>query len=153
MNMLRRSREKLTHELRSMPPQDFCTDVALGWTIGLWPMIGVRTLVQLAVFWPLKRSMTLMFVMNNISFLPFLLLYFPHLRLGEWLWQAERLDFGFMEMWHFVEADPLGSVAALLPSVGHAISGWATLAPLYFASVYGLSRWWLQRKLLDTSDI
>ena len=146
MKLLTRWRQKLVHELKTMPPRRFCTDIALGWALGLWPMIGVRTLVQLAVFWPLKRSTTLMVVTNNISFLPFLALYFPHLRLGEWLWQAERLDFTFIEMWRFVEADPLGSVAALLPSVGHAITGWAVLAPCYFLSAYAVCRWWLRRQ-------
>lgn len=146
MNPLQRLREKLLHALRSLPPQRFCTDVALGWTIGLWPMIGIRTLLGIVVFGIFRRNKTILIATNQVSFLPFLLLYFPHLRLGELLFGAPRLGFGFVEMWNFVEADPWGSVIALLPSVGHAIVGWAVLAPLYYGVAYGVSRWWIRTK-------
>ncbi len=144
MKLLRRLRDKLVHEYRSMPPKRFCIDVALGWTIGLWPMIGIRTLLGLLIFLVFSRNKTLLVATNQISFLPFLLLYFAHLRLGEYLLGAPRLEFGFIEMWHFVEAHPINSVIALLPSVGHAIVGWAVLTPFYFASAYLVSRWWKQ---------
>ena len=72
-------------------------------------MIGIRFFVALLVFWVCKQPKKVLLISNYPSFVPFLLWYFPHLRLGEWVWQAERLNYTFKEMWHYVSTDPWGS--------------------------------------------
>ena len=112
-------------------------DYAWGWTWSMWPMIGVRTLLGGLFFAVFKKPKAVFLITNQIGFVPFLLLYFPHLRLGEFFWGAPRLDYSFKEMWIYVSTDPFGSVVALLPSIGHAITGWVLLLPLHFFAGYG----------------
>lgn len=109
---------------------------AWGWVWSMWPMIGIRTLLGGLFFGVFKKPKSIFLVTNQIGFIPFLLLYFPHLRIGEFLWKAERLDFSFREMWDYVAADPIGSLSALLPSIMHAITGWLVLAPVHFFGTY-----------------
>lgn len=109
---------------------------AWGWLWAMWPMIGIRFFMGLGFFMISKKPKTIFVLTNQIGFVPFLFLYFPHLRLGEWVWQADRLNYTFKEMWDYVSTDPFGSLIALLPSIGHAITGWALLSPLHFATGY-----------------
>jgi hypothetical protein len=111
---------------------------AWGWVWAVWPMIGVRYLMAILFFALLKKPQSVALVTNYVAMVPFFLLYFPHLRLGEWLWQVERLDYNFSEMWDYVSTDPFGSIVALLPSIGHAITGWAVLVPLHFVVGYAV---------------
>ncbi len=119
-------------------------DYAWAWLWCMWPMIGVRYFVGVFSFWWFKQPQKVLLVLNYPSFIPFVLWYFPHLRLGEWVWQAETLNYNFSEMWAYVSTDSVGSVVALLPSVGHAITGRGLLAPLHFATglalYYGLKK-------------
>lgn len=117
---------------------------AWGWMWAVWPMIGVRHLMAIIFFAIFKMPQSVALITNYVAMAPFLLLYFPHLRLGEWLWQAEKLDYSFSEMWDYVSTDPFGSVVALIPSIGHAITGWFVLSPIHFAIGYGFFYLWFK---------
>jgi len=130
--------------LKNLKPQASVKVYAWGWMWALWPMIGVRHLMAIVFFWIFKMPQSVALITNYFAMVPFFLLYFPHLRLGEWIWKAERLNYNFSQMWDYVSTDPFGSVMALLPSIGHAITGWAVLTPLHFATGYVVFFLWFR---------
>jgi uncharacterized protein (DUF2062 family) len=130
--------------LKSLNPEVSLNVYAWGWLWSVWPMIGVRYVMAIAFFALFKMPQSVALITNYVAMVPFFLLYFPHLRLGEWLWGAERLNYNFSEMWDYVSTDPFGSVGALLPSIGHAITGWLVLTPLHFATGYAVFYVWFR---------
>lgn len=122
--------------LKALAPQASLKVYAWGWLWAVWPMIGIRYFMAVGFFAWFKMPQSVAFVVNYVAMGPFFLLYFPHLRLGEWVWQAERLDYNFKQMWDYVSTDPFGALFSLVPSIGHAITGWAILSPLHFATGY-----------------
>ena len=109
---------------------------AWAWAWLMWPMIGIRFFVALLMFWAFKQPKKILLLINYPSFVQFVLWYFPHLLLGEWIWRAERLDYNLQQMWDYVSTDPWGSIVSLLPSILHAITGWVILSPLHFVTGY-----------------
>ena len=107
-------------------------------------MIGIRSLVGIFFFGLFKQPKKVWLITNQLGFVPFLLLYFPHLRLGEWLWRADRLNYTFKEMWDYVSTDPLGSLVSLVPSIMHALTGWLVLLPLHWLVGYALFAIWFR---------
>ena len=130
----------------------FARDFAWSWAWSLWPMIGIRFWLGIAVFAFFKQPQKLLILMNYVGLIPFVLMYFVHLRLGEKIWQAPALDYTLREMWDYVTTDPIGSLISLLPSILHAITGWGVLLPLYLVGFgvfgYALAKWKNQKKQL-----
>lgn len=122
-------------------PKKFARDLAFSSTISLWPMIGVRTILGGMGIWIFGYSQKIFWITNNFGFIPFLLLYFPHIRIGEWIFNAPRFLMSFADLWDYVALDPLGSVSSLLFTVGHAITGWVVLIPVYMLVFYSLAYW------------
>jgi len=105
---------------------------ALGFSIGMFPLLGVTTLVcvLLAKVFRLRQGLV---QLGNYAALPFqLLLLIPFLRLGERLTGAQRFAFDVPALLRGFPHIPDSTARAVVMAQWHMIIGWAVVAPLAF---------------------
>lgn len=106
--------------------------VALGFTIGMFPLIGVTTLacVLIAAALRLKRGSI---QLGNYAALPLqILLLIPFLRLGERITGAEHFVFDVPALLKGFPKIPESTARAVVMAQWHMIVGWAVVAPIVF---------------------
>jgi uncharacterized protein (DUF2062 family) len=110
--------------------------VAVGLCIAVNPVIGTTTLGCFVAAWALGLNQPIIQTINWSSYVLQLLLIFPFIRLGEWIFRAapERRSFG--ELAAMTKAHPLDALATLGATILHAVVAWLLVAPLIVAAVY-----------------
>ncbi len=120
--------------------------VALGFAIGMFPLLGVTTVacVLLATVLRLKQSAI---QVGNYAALPLqILLVIPFLRLGEKLTGGERFVFDPPALLKGFPHIPDSTARAVVMAQWHMIVGWAAVAPLALVVAALFTRWLLSRR-------
>jgi CDP-diglyceride synthetase len=109
--------------------------LALGFGIGMFPLLGVTTLMcaLIAKLFRLKQGPM---QLGNYAALPFqIILIIPFLRLGERLLGAERFTFDISALMHSMPNVPESMQRAVVLAQWHMIVGWAVVAPILVVAV------------------
>lgn len=118
--------------------------IALTAAVGLWiaviPVIGVTTALSFLAAWALKLNQPVIQTINWTSYPLQLLLILPFIRLGETLFQAPRMAPSLDALLAMGKADPLGTMALLGSTLGHAVVAWLIVSPLIIGGVYYATR-------------
>jgi len=136
-SLLQRIREPIHRQLtQGLSPEKVAVTVAVGLTIAVNPIIGTTTILCFAAAVALRLNQPIIQAINFSTYALQLLLLFPFIRLGEWLFRAPR------------ERRPLGRLLALMredfgramADVGvtllHAFVAWLIISPLLIAALY-----------------
>lgn len=105
-----------------------CWSLTLGLVIGLFPIYGTTTILCVIAASSWKLNHVLIQTGNYLISPLKLLLIFPFLRLGEWIFQVEvPLSLNLAQLFERFGKDPLGMLAEFAGSFLHAIVGWAVV--------------------------
>jgi hypothetical protein len=106
--------------------------IALGFAIGIFPLIGVTTIVCVLLA-GLLRMKQASIQLGNYAALPLqIILLIPCLRLGERMTGAERFVFDPLKLLQSFPNAPETTARAVVMAQWHMIEGWAVMAPVVF---------------------
>jgi uncharacterized protein (DUF2062 family) len=130
-------RQQLT---QGLSPEKVALTIGVGLAIAVIPIVGVTTVTSFLAAWALRLNQPIIQTINWSSYALQLLMIFPFIRLGEWIFRAPRLTLSLDELVAMGKADPLGTLSRLGSTLGHAVVAWALVAPLIVAAAYYASR-------------
>jgi len=125
--------EQLT---QGLSPEKIALTVGVGLAIAVIPIVGVTTILSLLAAWALRLNQPIIQAINWSSYALQLLLIFPFIRLGEWIFGAPRLSLSLEELLAMGKADPLGTISLLGATAAHAVVAWLAVVPLIVAIAY-----------------
>jgi uncharacterized protein (DUF2062 family) len=126
---------------QGITPRQIAITLAAGLVIGIFPLLGVTTLLCALVGIGLRLNQPLIQLVNYLVYPLQIALLFPFYRAGEWLFrQAPVPLFSIVELSRRFVEDPLQFVVDYGLVALYGISVWALLAPVLFALLYGLLR-------------
>lgn len=119
--------------------------IALGFAIGMFPLVGVTTIVCALLAKLLRLRQTAMQFGNFAAFPLQIVLLVPFLRLGERITGAERFVFDPPALLKGFPNIPESTARAVVMAQWHMIAGWAVVAPVGFV-LAGLTAQMLLRR-------
>ena len=125
--------EQLT---QGLSPEKIALTVAVGLTIAVNPIVGTTTILCFAAAWALRLNQPIIQAINWSSYALQLLLIFPFIRLGEWIFRAPRENRSLERLVAMMKADPVGTLATVRTTLGHAVVAWVRSAPFLAAAIY-----------------
>jgi len=102
-------------------PSKLALAASLGIVIGFVPVFGTCTVLCLAAAWIFKVNPAAILVVNQFAFPLQFVLYFPFIRMGEWLFNQVPVPFSFEQITQLFAEDLFKGVSLI---------GWSTLSGL-----------------------
>ncbi len=129
--------EPVTTQLaQGLEPRKITLAIAFGVTLGLFPLLGLPTLVTLAIGIPLKLNQPVLQAFRELTFPLQLSTILLFIRGGEWLFGLPHTALSITSMTSQFFATP-GKFMADYGLLGlYAVIVWALIAPLLFALIY-----------------
>lgn len=121
---------------QGLSPEKVALSVALGVTLGIFPLVGATTLLCLAVGAALRLNQPALQLVNHLAYplqLPLMLVF---IRLGERLLGAPPARFSVAHLTAEFGRDPAGFLIKFGLTGLHGILGWALVAPLVGGALY-----------------
>ena len=125
--------EQLT---QGLSPEKIALTVAVGLTIAVNPIVGTTTILCFVAAWALRLNLPIIQAINWSSYALQLLLIFPFIRLGERIFGAPREKRSLERLVTMMKADPVGTLANVRATLGHAVVAWLIVAPLLVGLIY-----------------
>ncbi|HTR03715.1 MAG TPA: DUF2062 domain-containing protein [Thermoanaerobaculia bacterium] len=133
----RRIRDPIHQQLtQGLSPEKIALTVAVGLTIAVNPIVGTTTILCFAAAWALGLNQPIIQAINFSSYALQLLLIFPFIRLGEWLFRAPRENRSLERLLALMREDFGRALADVGVTLLHAFVAWLGAAPLIAALVY-----------------
>jgi len=121
---------------QGLTPEALALSLALGATLGLFPVLGATTALCVAAGLALRLSHPALQLANYAVYplqVPLILVF---VRLGERFAGATPMPFSVERLLFFFREDPLAFFERFGRTGFHAILGWLALAPLFGAALY-----------------
>jgi len=113
-----------------MSPRQLAFTLALGFAIGCIPLLGVTTAICALAAVVLRLNMPAIQAANWLAMPLQVILLFPFLKLGEWLFPGKSIPFDRAQLMARIEASPWHSAVDMAGLFGHALLAWVlTAAP------------------------
>ena len=125
--------EQLT---QGLSPEKIALTVAVGLTIAVNPIVGTTTILCFVAAWALRLNQPIIQAINWSSYALQLLLIFPFIRLGEWIFRAPPETRPLGELVAMARSNLLGTISMLGATLGHAVVAWLLVAPFLAAAIY-----------------
>jgi uncharacterized protein (DUF2062 family) len=136
----RKVRDPIRQQLtQGLSPEKISLTVAVGLCIAVNPIVGTTTILCFAAAWALRLNQPIIQAINWTSYALQLLLIFPFIRLGEWLFRAPRESRSLERLVAMMKADPAAAFTNLRTTLGHAFTAWLAAAPLIVAALYAVT--------------
>ena len=126
-------RQQLT---QGLSPEKVALTVAVGICIAVNPVIGTTTIGCFVAAWALGLNQPIIQAINWSSYALQILLIFPFIRLGEWIFRAPRENRTIEEIVPQFRTAPVHAIAMLGATILHAVVAWLVMAPLIVAGIY-----------------
>jgi uncharacterized protein (DUF2062 family) len=117
-------------------PERLSLAVALGFVLGLFPILGTTTLLCVAIAAALRLNQVAAQVGNGFSTLFFVVLLIPFVRFGELLTGAERFPLAVGEIGRVAEHGAVVFFKTFSVAILHGVLGWVIAAPVITAILY-----------------
>ncbi len=121
---------------QGLSPEKIALTVAVGLTIAINPIVGTTTVLCFVAAWALRLNQPIIQAINWSSYALQLLLIFPFIRLGEWIFRAPPETRPLGELVAMAKVDPLKTISRLGATGFHAFVAWLLAAPLLLAAIY-----------------
>lgn len=103
--------------------------IALGFVLGIFPVMGTTSLVCLFVGWLFQLNQALLHVFKTLVYPLHLTLILVFIRLGERLYGVPLISFSIPELMAKFKAAPLQFVQDFGMAAWHGVSAWLVIAP------------------------
>jgi uncharacterized protein (DUF2062 family) len=121
---------------QGVTPEKIALSIALGATIGVFPVLGSTTLLCAAVALLLRLNVPIIQLVNYLIYPIQLLLFLPFLQAGSRIARAAPVTLSMQQVFSMMQSDPWRLIKILwIASVG-AMALWLMLSPFVIAAVY-----------------
>lgn len=117
-------------------PKALAASSTIGVVMGIFPVIGVTTLMMGAISVRWKLNLPLMLAVSYLIYPLQIVLMIPFVRVGEWLTGSKYVSFSFEKMGQAFEADFMGALADLGTANLQAVAGWGLFSIPAAAGMY-----------------
>jgi uncharacterized protein (DUF2062 family) len=124
--------------VQGIAPEKIALTVALGLTLGIFPILGVTTTLCAIAGVCLKLNQPVIQLVNWIASPLQLMLILVFVRIGEWLTRSARVSFSIPELIHKFHESPLKFFKEFGMTGLHGIIAWLVIAPVLTALLYFL---------------
>lgn len=121
---------------QGLTPETLALSLALGVTLGLFPVLGATTALCVAAGLALRLSHPALQLANYVVYPLQVPLVLAFVRLGERIVGAAPMPFSVERLLVSFREDPLGFLARFGWTGLHGILGWLTVAPLVGGALY-----------------
>jgi uncharacterized protein (DUF2062 family) len=121
---------------QGITPERIALTVAVGLTIAVNPIVGTTTILCFLAAWALRLNQPIIQAINWSSYALQLALIFPFIRLGERIFGAPRESRSLERLVTMMNSDPLGTLADIRTTLGHAVVAWLLVAPFLVGAIY-----------------
>jgi hypothetical protein len=136
----------LPGEVRGDSTSKTAWTIALGFAIGMFPLMGLTTIACVLIAGALRLKQAPI-QLGNYAALPLqIILIIPFLRLGERITGSERFVFDPAVLLKGFPHIPESTARAVVMAQWHMIAGWAVVAPVAFLLAGLIARALLRRK-------
>ncbi len=132
-----RVRDTIHRQLtQGLSPERVALTVAVGLCIAVNPIIGTTTILCFVSAWVLRLNQPIIQAINWSSYALQLLLIFPFIRLGEWMFRASPEKRPLSRLLDMLRSNFVGAVLELKTTLFHAFVAWLAASPLLLAALY-----------------
>lgn len=136
-SVLQRIRELIHRQLtQGLSPERVALTVAVGLAIAVNPIVGTTTILCLAAAVVLRLNQPIILAINFSTYALQLLMIFPFIRLGEWLFRAPREHRSLDRLLASMREDLGRALADVGVTLLHAFVAWLGVAPFLVAALY-----------------
>ena len=126
--------------VQGISQRDCAQAIALAITIGLFPIIGFSTLIITAIVYFRRLNQPIAQLFNWICGPIKLALIIPFIRVGEYLFGADRFVLNLGELSRQFYENSWATLSEFAWTFLHAIVGWLFCAPIIYLVVYTISK-------------
>jgi uncharacterized protein (DUF2062 family) len=121
---------------QGVTPEKIALSVALGITLGVFPLLGSTTALCAAAAFVLHLNLPAIQIVNYFVYPLQIALLIPFFRLGEHLFGAAHLPLSVPQIFAMIHANMWGAARSLWTADWHAIVVWCLIAPFCSAILY-----------------
>jgi uncharacterized protein (DUF2062 family) len=121
---------------QGVTPEKLALCVALGITLGIFPILGSTSLLCLVAGFAARLNQPLLHTINHAVFPLQVVLLIPFYRLGEWLFDAPHLPITIKGVRDLIHSGIGNAIHVLWETTLQAIAAWGLLAPFLAALIY-----------------
>jgi uncharacterized protein (DUF2062 family) len=133
----RRVRDPIVAQLtQGITPQKIALTLAMGSAFGLFPILGLSTVLCFLVAWAFKLNQPIIQLINQALWPVHVPVIFLYVRIGEQIFGVHHARFSLRFMNELFWKDPRQFMHTFGTTALYAIVGWLVLAPLYAAAIY-----------------
>jgi len=136
-SLLQRIRDPIHQQLtQGLTPEKVALTAAVGLTIAVNPIVGTTTILCFAAAVTLRLNQPIIQAINFSTYALQLLLIYPFIRLGEWLFRAPPERRPVAHLLAMLRTDFTGGLLELRTTFGHAFVAWIGVSPFLAAALY-----------------
>ena len=117
-------------------PEKLSLAIALGFVLGIFPVLGVTTLLCIAIAAFLRLNQAAAQVGNGVSTLFFIPLLIPFVRFGERLTGTEAFPLAVQQLRDVANQGAVVFFKTFAVAILHGVLGWIVVAPIVAAVLY-----------------
>ena len=121
---------------QGLTPEKLALSVALGVTLGIFPVLGTTTILCAAIALLFGLNLPAIQLINYFASPLQLLFLIPFIRLGELLFNDVPLPLDILQIISMLQSDAVGAVNFLWRTTMHAIIAWLLVGPFLAAALY-----------------
>lgn len=121
---------------QGISPQELALAVALGVTIGMFPIQGTTTLICILVSLLFRLNIVVIQLANYLSIPLMMVMLVPFYTIGHHLFGNSPFNRNLEEIMLLFQHDLVAALTELSWSIGYAVLAWLILAPLVTAIIY-----------------
>jgi uncharacterized protein (DUF2062 family) len=121
---------------QGITPHKLALSIALGFIVALFPVLGATTLLCALLAWILRLNMPAIQLINYIVYPLQFIFFLPFIRLGEFIFNAEKMPFSIPQIYGMFKKDLVGAIDTLWWTTMHAIVAWLIVCPLIGLGLY-----------------
>jgi uncharacterized protein (DUF2062 family) len=127
---------------QGLSPRRLAFTLALGFAVGCIPLLGMTTCLCAGLAFMFRLNMPAIQAANWAAMPLQVVLLLPFLRLGQWLFAAQAINFSRSQMMAQLQSAPLVAMQQMAGAFGHALLAWLiTAGPAFVLLTLGsLSR-------------
>lgn len=121
---------------QGITPEKIALSVALGVTLGVFPVLGSTTILCGIAAWALKLNIPAMQLVNYLVYPLQLALLIPFLQAGSRLFGAQPMNLTLVQVGELIRGDVWRAMSVLGVATLHGILLWMIVCPLAAAGIY-----------------
>ncbi len=121
---------------QGVTPHKLALAVALGFGLGIFPVIGSTILLCTIFSFTLRLNLPAIQLINTFVYPLQLIFYIPFFHAGAWIFRNDPIPFSIDEIFVMLSTDPLHTIASLWQANLQAIMAWLLIIPPLMIALY-----------------